>query len=101
MKKKNNPNNPIRPTHYGGEENPFEPIKVIEAWGLNFHLGNVVKYIPRAGKKDPNKEIEDLKKARWYLNRHIENLEKECNNRSKPKKKTASKQRTRARVGAG
>jgi hypothetical protein len=60
------------PKHYGGDANPFEAIKVIEAWGLGFHLGNVVKYIARAGKKDPAKELEDLKKARWYLDREIQ-----------------------------
>ena len=58
------------PDHYGGEGNPYEAIKVIEAWDLNFHLGNVVKYISRAGKKSEN-NIEDLKKAEWYLNRYI------------------------------
>jgi hypothetical protein len=64
------------PTHYGGEDNTYEAIKVIEAWGLDFCLGNVVKYISRAGKKDPNKELEDLKKAVWYLNRRIEQIQK-------------------------
>jgi hypothetical protein len=59
------------PTHYGGDV-PYEAIKVIEAWGLGFCLGNAVKYISRAGKKDPSKEIEDLEKALWYLRRHIE-----------------------------
>ena len=49
------------PPHYGGD-NPYETIKVIEAWGLGFHLGNVVKYVARAGKKDD--ALEDLKKAR-------------------------------------
>ena len=42
---------------------------------LNFFRGNVLKYICRAGKKDPDKEIEDLKKAEWYLNREINRLE--------------------------
>ena len=59
------------PQHYGGKENPYEAIKVIEAWELGFCLGNVVKYLSRAGKKDPTKELEDLKKAQWYLERHI------------------------------
>lgn len=59
------------PAHYGGEDNPYEVIKVIRAWGLGFCLGNAVKYISRAGKKDPTKEIEDLEKARWYLDEHI------------------------------
>lgn len=59
------------PAHYGGEDNPYEAIKVIEAWGLGFCLGNAVKYISRAGKKDPAKEVEDLRKEVWYLNREI------------------------------
>jgi hypothetical protein len=64
------------PSHYGGKDNPYEVIKVIENWNLDFHLGNTVKYISRAGKKDPEKELEDLLKASWYLNRRIELLEK-------------------------
>lgn len=63
------------PKHYGGEENPYEAIKVIDAWELGFALGNTVKYISRAGKKDPKKELEDLKKAMWYLQHHISKLE--------------------------
>lgn len=64
------------PDHYGGASNPYEAIKVIENWDLGFHLGNTVKYISRAGKKYPEKELEDLLKAEWYLNRRIENLKK-------------------------
>lgn len=63
------------PSHYGGENNKYEAIKVIDSWGLGFSLGNAVKYISRAGKKDSNKEIEDLKKAVWYINHHVKNLE--------------------------
>lgn len=63
------------PSHYGGGDNTYEVIKVIEAWDLDFHLGNTVKYISRAGKKDQNKEHQDLKKALWYLERKINNLE--------------------------
>ena len=63
------------PNHYGGEDNQYEAIKVIEAWGLDFHLGNTVKYISRAGKKGADKELQDLKKALWYLERKIKNLE--------------------------
>lgn len=63
------------PDHYGGASNPYEAIKVIEHWNLDFHLGNTVKYISRAGKKDPSKEVEDLKKAMFYLDRKIKNLE--------------------------
>lgn len=64
------------PQHYGGADNTYEAIKVIEAWDLDFHLGNTVKYISRAGKKGTDKELQDLKKALWYLQRKIENLEK-------------------------
>ena len=64
------------PAHYGGADNPYEAIKVIEAWGLGFYLGNTVKYISRAGKKDAAAEVEDLKKARWYLDREIQQREK-------------------------
>lgn len=60
------------PAHYGGKDNPYEAIKVIEAWGLDFCLGNTVKYISRAGKK--GSEVEDLEKAVWYLNRRIMQL---------------------------
>ena len=64
------------PKHYGGKDNPYEAIKVIEAWDLGFCLGNTVKYISRAGKKNKEKELEDLKKAMWYLQHHVDNLEK-------------------------
>lgn len=59
------------PDHYGGADNPYEAIKVIEAWRLGFHLGNTVKYIARAGAKPGSDMIEDLEKARWYLDRRI------------------------------
>lgn len=62
------------PNHYGGSENLYEAIKVIEAWDLDFCLGNTVKYISRAGKKDKQTEIQDLEKALWYLNRKINKL---------------------------
>lgn len=60
------------PPHYGGKDDPYEVIKVIEAWSLGFHLGNVIKYLSRAEKKDPTKTLEDLKKAQWYLNRYVQ-----------------------------
>lgn len=63
------------PSHY--TDGKIEVIDFIEEKKLNFHRGNAVKYISRAGKKDPTKEIEDLKKAVWYLNREIGRLEKE------------------------
>lgn len=62
------------PSHYGGAENVYEAIKVIEAHSLGFHLGNAVKYILRAGKKGD--VIEDLEKASWYLHREIETLKR-------------------------
>lgn len=62
------------PAHYtlGG----IEVIDAIEAWGLGFHEGNVVKYVARA--KHKSRELEDLKKAAWYLNRVIELKEREA-----------------------
>lgn len=62
------------PSHYGGDT-VYEAIKVIMAWKLGFNLGNTVKYISRAGKKDPQAELEDLKKARWYLDYEIRERE--------------------------
>ena len=63
------------PSHY--TDGNIEVMDFIEDKQLNFTRGNVIKYVSRAGKKDPNKELEDLKKAMWYLNREIERLEKE------------------------
>lgn len=62
------------PSHY--TDGKIEVIDFIEEKSLNFHRGNAVKYIARAGKKDPTKEIEDLKKAEWYIHREIQRLEK-------------------------
>ena len=64
----------IHPTHYGGKDNPYEAIKVIEAWEVGFNLGNTLKYISRAGKKDDT--IQDLEKALFYLDREIQNRKK-------------------------
>ena len=61
------------PEHYGGEEDLYEAIKVIEAWKLGFCLGNTVKYICRAPHKGSS--LVDLKKARWYLDRAIQRVE--------------------------
>ena len=61
------------PAHYGGADNPYEAIKVIEAWNLGFNLGNAVKYISRHEHKGT--ALEDLKKAKWYLEREIQGLE--------------------------
>lgn len=60
------------PKHYNHGD--IEPIDVIEDWKLPYHLGNVVKYIARAEHK--GNMVEDLKKARWYINRYIELLDK-------------------------
>ena len=65
------------PAHYGGADNAYEAIKVIEAWNLDFCLGNVIKYISRAGKKEGNSLIPDLEKAKWYLERRIQELKDE------------------------
>ena len=62
------------PAHY--TDGNIEVIDFIEDKNLPYHLGNAVKYISRAGKKDPEKTAEDLRKAVWYLNRYIEKLEK-------------------------
>ena len=71
--KKDDPVN--HPSHY--TDGKIEVIDFIEDKKLGFHLGNAVKYISRAGKKDPGKEIEDLEKAVWYVNRRIEQLRKQ------------------------
>lgn len=55
------------PSHY--TDGKYECIDFIESWGLGFHLGNAVKYITRAGKKDPEKTKEDIEKAIWYVKR--------------------------------
>jgi hypothetical protein len=61
-----------KPKHYvsGG----VESIDVIEAFQLNFNRGNVVKYVLRAGRKDPARELEDLRKCRFYIEREIKRL---------------------------
>ena len=64
----------IHPQHYGGKDNLYEAIKVIEAWQVGFNLGNTLKYISRAGKKD--NIIQDLEKALFYLDREIQNRKK-------------------------
>lgn len=82
------------PGYYGGKDNPYEAIKIIEALGLGegFTLGNCIKYITRAGDKNPDEEIQDLDKAIWYLKRYREERiearkhEKELTLKSKSKK---------------
>lgn len=67
-------NNVNHPSHY--KRGGIEVIDAIEAWGFGegFNKGNAIKYIVRAGHKDPDAEIEDLEKAKWYLEREIERL---------------------------
>ena len=54
----------------------IEVIDAIEAWELNFSLGSVVKYVARAGRKDREKHVEDLEKARYYIEREIKRQRK-------------------------
>lgn len=63
------------PSHYNIGK--IEVADAIYDWKLDFFRGNVVKYVARAGHKDPTKELEDLKKAKWYLEYSISMLEKE------------------------
>ena len=63
------------PSHYTSGK--IEVIDFIEDKGLGFHLGNAIKYISRAGRKNPDNTIEDLRKAVWYINRQIQRLERE------------------------
>ncbi|MBQ4465372.1 MAG: DUF3310 domain-containing protein [Ruminococcus sp.] len=69
-------NDPVNhPAHYtaGG----IEVIDFLEAWNFPFHLANAIKYISRAGRKDKNALVTDLKKAVWYINRYIDYVEKQ------------------------
>jgi hypothetical protein len=63
------------PQHYTFAKG-YEVIDVIESWELPYNLATVVKYVSRAGKKDPTKKVEDLKKAMFHLNRQIKLWEK-------------------------
>jgi hypothetical protein len=70
----NSVNDPVnRPAHY--TDGKIEVIEFIEDKKLGFCLGNAIKYISRAGKKNPDKTIEDLNKAIWYINRYIKKIE--------------------------
>ncbi|MBR1899911.1 MAG: DUF3310 domain-containing protein [Lachnospiraceae bacterium] len=67
-------NDPVNhPSHY---TDGIEVIDYIESKHFPYHLGNAVKYISRAGKKNPAETVTDLRKAVWYLNRYIDLLEK-------------------------
>ena len=61
------------PTHYQGT---IQPIDLINAQNLNFNLGNVVKYVCRAGKKQGENVLSDLEKAKNYINYEIERIKK-------------------------
>lgn len=63
---------PVSPEHYQGFSRGAQVIDITEH--LNFNRGNVVKYVARAGRKNPKTEIEDLLKARFYLQRELERL---------------------------
>lgn len=67
------------PAHYGGADNPYEAIKVLREWQLDkdAYLWNVGKYLSRAGHKDGNSQLQDLTKARWYLDYKIRLLEEQ------------------------
>ncbi len=69
------PSDPVNhPSHYQGT-NGIEAIDVIEGFGLSHHLGDAVAYILRAGKKAETSLLQDLQKARWYLEREITRIE--------------------------
>ena len=70
------PNDAVNhPSHY--TDGKIEVIEFIEDKELGFHLGNAIKYISRAGKKDPTKKVEDIKKAIWYLERYLRGVSHE------------------------
>lgn len=71
------------PEHYQGKK--FEVIDIIDDYNLSFSLGNVIKYVLRAGKKED--AVEDLKKARWYLSREIDDLENQIEQATPVKEK--------------
>jgi Protein of unknwon function (DUF3310) len=66
------PEDPVNPAHYQGDY----VMRVIEDFHLDFLKGTVVKYLLRAGSKNQSPELQDLKKARWYLDRKIASMEK-------------------------
>lgn len=64
------------PQHYGGEDSPYEVIKIIEHFDLGFNTGNALKYLLRAGRKPGTPYAKDLKKALWYLQHEVERAER-------------------------
>ena len=79
----------MRPDHYS-PGSTHEPIKVIQAWNLNFCLGNVVKYIARAGRK--GQRLHDLEKARTYIELEIMRIKEEMNNELSDQRTSAPRQ---------
>lgn len=75
LKKKSRGGNDVieHPAHY---TQGIECMDYIESHRLNYARGNIIKYVTRAGLKDASKEVEDLEKARWYLDREIERVKK-------------------------
>lgn len=75
LKKKTDGKNDVieHPAHY---TQGIECMDYIESHRLNYARGNIIKYVTRAGLKDASKEVEDLEKARWYLDREIERVKK-------------------------
>jgi len=71
--KKRKKENVDHPSHYL-KDSGYEVIDVINAWHLNFELGNAIKYIARSGKKDPELIMEDLNKAKWYIQHQIDQI---------------------------
>lgn len=65
---------PTNPSHYKAHPSGIECIQITEF--MNFNLGNAIKYIWRAGLKDPSNSIEDLSKALWYIEREISRLQR-------------------------
>lgn len=64
---------PINPAHYQGFSNGAQVIDIVE--NPPYNAGNAIKYLARAGRKDPTKHLEDLRKASWYVAREIERIE--------------------------
>ena len=72
-------NDPVNhPSHY--TKGKIEVADFIADQKLNFDRGNAVKYVCRAGSKDPEKEVQDLEKAIWYIKHEIKTLKGESNN---------------------
>ena len=65
---------PVNPDHYR-KFGDMSPLHIAERYELGYHLGQSIKYILRAGHKETENTLVDLKKAVWYLNRHIHNLD--------------------------